>query len=230
MRFLEIACFNKESALAAATAGADRIELCDSAQVGGLTPSYSTVRKVRSKTSIPIYTMVRPSALNFVYDDIDFEEMKEDIAQFRHEGVVDGFVFGILDAAGRVDVARTTELVALARPLPCTFHRAFDQTPDLVQALEDVVACGMASVLTSGGKGSAAEGAEVLEQLVKCARGRIVIMPGGGVRSSNIDSLVKTTGAEWFHSSALLGDESVASQEEIRALKLAISKDAADST
>lgn len=219
MSFLEIACFNVESALAAAQAGADRLEICVDAQVGGLTPSCAMLRHVKSQVKIPVHAMIRPSVISFVYDEIDFEEMKERIMLFAHQQVIDGFVFGILDLAGRIDIQRTSELVDLARPLPCTFHRAFDETPDLAQALEDAITCGMTSILTSGGEETAEQGVQALNQLVAQASGRITIMPGGGVRTGNIGMLRQTTKAQWFHSSALRTGETIANKEEIHTLR-----------
>jgi copper homeostasis protein len=165
--------------------------------------------------------MIRPRGGDFLYSDAEFEQMKHDLHTIRSAsappGRLSGFVFGILDARGQVDVLRNSELVASARPLSCTFHRAFDETKDLDQALEDVIACGFKTILTSGGAGDAVAGAEVLGRLVERAKGRIIVMPGGGVRSSNIGLLKEKTRANWFHSSAVVGDE--ISVEEVRLLR-----------
>ena len=217
MTFLEIACFNAESALIANQAGADRIELCENPEVGGTTPDLNSLRNIREQIAIPVFVMIRPRGGDFVYTDAEFQRIRASIEQFR--GIADGVVFGILDAYGKVDIRRTTELVHFAHPLPCTFHRAFDQTTDPYQALEDVVRCGISTILTSGGASSAIERIDTLAKLVEAGRGRIQIMPGGGVRSTNIERLKRSTQASFFHSSALVDNKQVASLTEILRLR-----------
>ncbi|OAG42712.1 hypothetical protein AYO21_02995 [Fonsecaea monophora] len=217
MALLEIACFNPDSAVIADEAGADRIELCDNADVGGTTPPSSWLVTLRDKVRIPIYVMVRPRGGDFVYSPEEFQEMKVAIGNLKP--FADGFVFGILKHDRTVDVARTAELVKLAAPLPCTFHRAFDETTDLFQALEDVVGCNIRTILTSGGISSAIENCDVLAQLVKQADGRVIVMPGGGVRSTNIEQLKLKTDALIFHSSALIAAQYIGNVAEIRQMK-----------
>ena len=221
MPLLEVACFNTESALIAQSAGADRIELCDGITIGGTTPNLLSLQDVRNKTettmAIPVFVMIRPRGGNFVYSAEEFEHMKSDILRFKSHA--NGFVFGILDLDNEVDVVRNLELVTLAEPLPCTFHRAFDAVGDLYQALEVVVRCGFKTILTSGGAPNAIEGAEQLGKLVEMACGRIQIMPGGGVRSSNIEELSTVAHASFYHSSAIVDKGSLADTEEVNQLK-----------
>ncbi|KIW18430.1 hypothetical protein PV08_02718 [Exophiala spinifera] len=225
---LEIACFNPDSAIAAIASGAHRIELCDDADLGGTTPSVAWLLRIRSEVNngrqklhpeeiaIPINVMVRPRGGDFVYTRAEYETMKETIATLKGTGIVDGFVFGILREDGTVDVEKTRELVTLASPLPCTFHRAFDEVKDLSRALEGVVSCGITTILTSGGAANAVQGAEVLHQLVQRAAGRVTIMPGGGVRSANLALLHETIGSSAYHSSALIDSQPVANANEIQ--------------
>ncbi len=126
--------------------------------------------------------------------------MREDLAHARSLGV-SGFVLGILKPDGRVDVGRTRELVELAAGLEMTFHRAFDQTPSLEEALEDVIAAGCRRVLTSGGAPDVVAGAESLRRLVERARGRIAVAAGGGLRLANAVAVARITGASHFHGS-----------------------------
>jgi copper homeostasis protein len=217
MTFLEVACFTPDSALIAAGAGADRIELCDEQAQGGTTPPISWVTTVKSSVQIPVYVMIRPRGGTFVYDIAEHTRMRAAIAALHP--LVDGFVLGVLDSQRGVDVAATTELVRLAHPRPVTFHRAFDETADLSAALELVVATGCRAILSSGGARSADEGAEVLGRLVRQAEGRIAIIPGGGVRSGNVHRIRQLTGASFCHSSALVGEQEVPDADEIRALK-----------
>jgi copper homeostasis protein len=196
---LEISVANVESAMAAERGGANRIELCAELSVGGLTPARELLRSVRQKIGIPIYSMIRPREGNFVYSLKEFAEMKRSVAVAKEEDM-SGVVFGLLREDARVDVDRTSELVELARPLPATFHRAFDDTADLDEALEDAIRTGSARILTSGGKKSALEGAATLAGLVKAARDRIIIVPGAGISAANIANVAKQTGALEFHS------------------------------
>jgi copper homeostasis protein len=196
---LEISVETVERAAAAERGGADRIELCADLSAGGLTPSRELLCGVREKVGISIFSMVRPRAGDFVYSASEFDGMKRAIVDAR-ESRMDGVVLGMLRKDYRVDVERTQELVDLARPLPVTFHRSFDECADLREALEAVIRTGATRILTSGGATSAPEGAAVLAGLIHLSRGRIAILPGGGIRGSNIAELARRTGAREFHS------------------------------
>jgi len=185
---LEIAVADLERAIAAERAGAHRLELCSSLDLGGLTPAMDLVRCVRAAVGIPIFALVRPRAGNFVYTNSEFARMKFEIAALNGENI-QGIVTGILQPDRSVDVERTRELVALAAPLPVTFHRAFDETQSLTQALEDVVAAGATRILTSAGARSAADAIPSLRQLIGKAGQRITILPGGGLHPGNAGSL-----------------------------------------
>ena len=199
---LEIACFNPEDAITAQKAGADRIELCEDYSVGGITPNENAITYVRKNLQIDLFVMIRPRAGNFIYTDQEFEEMKEQIPLCK-KLKCDGVVFGILDEKNKVNKRRCSELVELAKPMQCTFHRAFDETENLEQSLEDIIACGFTRVLTSGGKGSAVDNLNTLKKLIAIAGNKITIMPGGGVRSSNISEILDETNAKEIHSAAI---------------------------
>ena len=111
-------------------------------------------------------------------------------------------VIGILNADGTVDKKRCKQLVEIAHPMKVTFHRAFDRTNDPFKAMEDIISIGCERILTSGQKNLAIDGEELLNKLVKQANNRIIIMPGSGVNSDNIETLVKNTNATEFHTSA----------------------------
>ncbi len=200
MPTIEISVDSVEAALAAERGGAQRIELCSALSEGGLTPSLGLIRAVRRLCSLPVFVIIRPRGGDFLYSADEFAVMREDIEIAAAAGV-QGVVFGLLTAAGDVDVPRTRELVELARPMQVTFHRAFDMTRDLDQALEDVIRCGADRILTSGGQPSALLGSQRLRGLVRTAGGRITLLVGGGVRPGNISELAHTTGATEFHSS-----------------------------
>ncbi|WP_264511149.1 copper homeostasis protein CutC [Flavobacterium sp. N1719] len=215
---LEIACFNPESAIIAAQAGADRIELCDGIEVGGTTPDLETTQKVLTQVPITVYVMVRPRGGDFVYTDAEFQAMKDSIADFK-KLQVHGLVFGILKEDDTLDEERNRLLVALAHPIPCTFHRAFDRMSNWETALEQIIDCGFTTILTSGTKANVVDGIHELQAMQQKAADRITIMPGGGLRSSNVRQIVNTTGVHFVHSSAITDGGTVANPEEVIALK-----------
>jgi len=195
---VEVTADSVASALAAERGGASRVELCSSLVEGGVTPSGGLIEAARAAVKFPLHVMIRPRAGDFCYDPEEFDTMRRDIAHAKNLGA-DGVVFGILHLNGDVDVPRARELVQLARPLSVTFHRAFDMTADLFRALEDVCAIGVDRVLTSGGEANALLGSGVIARLVKEAVGRIVVMPGSGIKPENARALVEETGAREIH-------------------------------
>ncbi|MDI6049114.1 copper homeostasis protein CutC [Flavobacterium sp. XS2P24] len=215
---LEIACFNLESARIAQENGADRVELCANMKEGGTTPDFEITKAVRDILSIDLNVMIRPRGGNFVYSDFEFEQMKTEIQQFK-KLKVDGFVFGILKEDGSLNKEQNAELVALANPLPCTFHRAFDGIKNKFQALESLIECGFKTILTSGVETNVTEGIDVLATLKEKANDRITIMPGGGLRSTNIGVLKEKTKAVFYHSSAITDSSEIANGNEVKALK-----------
>lgn len=198
---LETIAFNIESCKTAQQAGANRIELCDNPADGGTTPSYGFIKAARQVLKIDLFPIIRPRSGDFFYSDDEFEIMKTDIQVCKELGC-DGVVFGILKEDATVDKIRCKILVQLAYPMSVTFHRAFDRVTDYSQALEDVIECGFERILTSGFYPTAIEGAENLKKLIQVADERIIIMPGSGIRSSNIKELMEITNAVEFHSSA----------------------------
>ena len=198
---LEIAAFNLQSALAAAAAGADRIEICDNMEEGGTTPSYGTIKLLKQQLSIPVFAMLRVRGGDFCYTAQEFEAMKLDLGLLKQLGC-DGIVLGFLLANGQVDKERTSAFVEYAYPMEVTFHRAFDRAAEPKKALEDIIDCGCQRVLTSGQMPEAGDGLPLLTQLVEQAANRIIILPGCGIRANNIAHIAKTTGATELHSSA----------------------------
>jgi copper homeostasis protein len=215
---IEIACFNLESAIFAQKAGADRVELCANISVGGTTPLIEIIQQARKNITIDIYVMIRPRGGNFVYSEVELDQMKSEIENIKQLGV-NGFVFGILNEDNTINIEQNKALVELAKPFPCSFHRAFDAVSNFEQALEAVISSGFSTILTSGTFSNVMEGKEVLKKLVIQAKNRIEIMPGGGLRSTNISELNKIVGANWYHSSAITDGSEIANLEEIIQLK-----------
>ncbi|MBK7735263.1 MAG: copper homeostasis protein CutC [Chitinophagaceae bacterium] len=198
---LEIIAFNIQSCATIQNAGAQRIELCGNPTEGGTTPSYGFIKAAREVTGIQLFPIIRPRGGDFLYSNEEFEIMKSEIKLCKEFGC-DGVVIGLLNADGTIDKKRTAALVSLAYPLEVTFHRAFDRVKDMYIALEDVIEAGCGRILTSGLFPTAEQGMGNLQKLVEAANNRIVIMPGSGVRSDNINIIAQKTGASEFHSSA----------------------------
>lgn len=214
---LEIACFNLRSAIIAQESGVDRVELCDGIALGGITPNSEMVAKARQALTIDLNVMIRPRGGNFVYSDSEFEQMKAEIVAFKKYNV-NGFVFGILNENNTINIEQNTELVQLAHPVSCTFHRAFDEVLDAFKALEDVIECGFKTILTSGQAPNVMEGSHRLAELVSKSKNRITIMPGGGLRSSTIETLQQLTKASYYHSSAITDGSETANAIEMERL------------
>lgn len=215
--FREVCCPTIEAVSKAVAAGADRIELCEWLEVGGVTPSEQLIKDALVVAgSVPVNVLVRPRGGNFVYSEEEAGEMLESIALFKAIGTdraadgrkaelrVNGVVIGALRPDGSVDMALMRRLVAAARPLSITFHRAFDECRDPFEALEDIISLGIDRLLTSGHRADAWEGRFILKELVGRAAGRIVIMPGCGITPANLPELAAITGATEFHGSRIL--------------------------
>ena len=195
---LEVCIDSVESAIAAERGGARRVELCADLDHGGTTPSARMIRAVREKVSINVHVMIRPRAGGFCYSDSEFETMKNDILETRKLGV-DGVVFGILTNEGNVDVVRTRMLLEMARPLSVTFHRAFDENPDLFASLAELTHLGVDRVLTSGGQPDVQAGLQTLAKLVQSAGSSIKVLAGGGITMENVQEVVRRTGVNEVH-------------------------------
>ncbi len=196
----EICVDSVEGALAAQTGGAQRIELCANLLEGGTTPSSGTIALARHHLQIGLQVIIRPRGGDFCYSEIEFAVMRYEVEAAKHLGA-DGIVIGLLNPDGTVDKTRSAELIALARPLNVTFHRAFDMTCDPHQALEDLIDLGVDRVLTSGQESSALEGLDLITALVQQAKGRISVMPGGGINARNLSKIVAQSGVGELHMS-----------------------------
>ena len=196
----EVCCYSVESCLTAAKSGATRVELCSSPYEGGTTPSAAAIRMARKAPGIELAVMIRPRGGDFLYSQLEFDQMKGEI-DFARDCGADCVVLGVLNPDGTVDVERTGELVRAAVPMEVTFHRAFDTTPDLLQAMEDVIEAGCTRILTSGGMDAALRGIGNIRELVTRANGRIEIMAGSGVNPNNVRE-IGMAGVDALHFSA----------------------------
>ncbi len=197
---IEICCGSIQSAANAKAGGAVRIELCQGLVEGGTTPSPATINYAVKELGLKVFVLVRPRGGDFCYNELEIKTMEQDVEFCKQAGVA-GIVVGFLHPDGSIDTELTRRFVKLAAPLPVTFHRAFDRCTDPLRALEEVIDCGCARILTSGCKPTAMEGADVLQQLVQQANGRIKILAGSGVTPENAAELRQKTGAPEIHGS-----------------------------
>lgn len=196
----ELCAESLQACLAAGKGGADRIELCSALTEDGLTPSHALIEAAVERSGLPVYVLLRPRAGDFFYSNDEFELIREDLLHARALGA-SGFVVGVLHRDGAIDIERTRELVELAAPLEVTFHRAFDLTPSLDNALEAAIAAGCRRILTSGGQRDVVAGSASLKELVEHAAGRIIIAAGGGLRIENAAEVARDSGVADFHGS-----------------------------
>jgi copper homeostasis protein len=216
---LEVACFSLKSALNAIEGGADRIELCTDYSSGGITPPLEIFLELRKSTTKPIFVMIRPRPGSFIHSESEIEIMNQDIENFKEAGA-DGFVFGLLTKDLEIDIPASRHLIEKAEGLPCTFHRAFDLLTNPAKAVEKIINFGFSSILTSGGKATALDGAQEIRKLIKIANSHINIIPGGGIRSTNIKIIKEIVQSEFYHSAAIIDSGAIANIQEIKALKI----------
>ncbi|WP_432663471.1 copper homeostasis protein CutC [Wukongibacter baidiensis] len=195
---VEVCVDSIQSAIAAQNGGANRLELCDNLGAGGITPSAASIELTRRYTDIDINVIIRPRPGDFCYTKLAFEVMKRD-AEIAKEMGINGIVVGILTPDGEVDTERMKEIIEIARPLSVTFHRAFDMARDPLKALNTLIDLKVDRILTSGQKKSAVEGLGLLGELVKEAKEKIIIMPGGGINPENVDKILSISGIKELH-------------------------------
>ena len=195
---VEAAVDSAAAAVAAVEAGAERIELCANLDAGGLTPAAELLAELRPKLAVPILPMIRSRGGDFEYGAREMDTMVARLDEFRALGA-DGFVFGALRADGSIDTAATSRIIEAADGLPVVFHRAFDRTPDLSASLQVLIGLGVERVLTSGGAERAILGVDRLASLMRESRGRIGILPGGGIDGGNVHEIAARTGVTEVH-------------------------------
>ena len=198
---LEICIDSFDGIIGAAVGGADRVEICSALSVGGLTPSAGLVDICCKYDNIEKFVMLRPRPGHFTYDDFEIGEMKATILAFKDKPI-DGFVIGVLDEEGRLDIETMKELVYLAFPKKVVLHRAFDYSIDGEEKIEELIKMGVVRILTSGKKPKAVEGVDLIKDLHEKYGERIEIMAGSSVTHENIKEIYDNTGVENFHLSA----------------------------
>jgi copper homeostasis protein len=151
-----------------------------------------------------VNAMVRPRDGDFTYDEGDLDTAIAEGKALLAEGV-DGLVFGAV-RGGVLDRRMLTvwaDAMRAERPdVDLTLHRAVDLLVDPVAAVDLAVELGFARILSSGGARTAPDALPVLAAMQARASGRIVIMPGSGIRAANVHAVVAATGANEVHASA----------------------------
>lgn len=187
-----------EKALEAQNKGANRIELCENLAVGGTTPSYGTVKICLEKLNIPIFPMVRARGGNFNYSKDEIEIMKEDIKLFKEIGVK-GIVLGCLTNDNKIDLETTKELVDLAYPMEVTFHKAIDEISSPLDYIDALIDIGIKRILTSGGKATALEGKDLINDMIRKSNKKLKIVVAGKVTKENLSELSSLISSDEFH-------------------------------
>jgi copper homeostasis protein len=197
---LEVCAASVEDCIKAESGGADRVELNSALMLGGLTPTLGALRESRAAVRLPIIAMIRPRPAGFCYNRTDFAVMQRDAEVALSENA-DGIAFGILTAAGAVDLNRCRRMVKLAAGRQTVFHRAFDVVKDPFKALEQLIDMGITRVMTSGQEASAYNGAANIAEYIRRAAGRIEILPAGGINRFTVADVIQRTGCNQVHAS-----------------------------
>jgi copper homeostasis protein len=195
-----------EQAMLAEKKGANRIELCSELSVGGLTPAAKLMKKTCSVLKIPVMVMIRPRAGNFHYSEEEISQMKQEIDLAKKAGAA-GVVFGLLTSKNQIDIENTRILADYATPLPVTFHKAIDELEnpaDGVPVLKNIR--GITRILTSGGKATADEGAEVIRKMKEATGENLTIVAAGKITDKNINQIQQLTQVSEFHGKQIVGN------------------------
>ena len=186
-------------------AGARRIELCDNLVVGGTTPSYGVTKaavELAANYDTTIMTMIRPRGGDFVYTDLELAIMLEDIRLTAQAGS-QGVVFGALTADKKFDKANLEKLIAASKGMEIVFHMAFDELSDedQLEAIDWLSQAGVTRILTRAGvSGDSLEKRfEHYHRILEHAKGKIEILPGGGIDLDNRQTFINQLGVTQLH-------------------------------
>lgn len=186
-------------------AGARRIELCDNLAVGGTTPSYGVTKaavELAANYDTTIMTMIRPRGGDFVYTDPEIEIMLEDIRLTAQAGS-QGVVFGALTADKKLDKTNLVKLIAVSKGMEIVFHMAFDELSDedQLEAIDWLSQAGVTRILTRAGVScdSLEKRFEHYHRILEHAKGKIEILPGGGIDLNNRQTFIDQLGVTQLH-------------------------------
>ncbi|SFC71599.1 copper homeostasis protein CutC [Bacillus sp. UNCCL81] len=197
---LEVIATTAKDALDAERFGANRIELVTGIKEGGLTPSYATIKQVVQSVSIPVHVMIRPHSRSFLYDKYDQEVILSDIDVCNEIGAA-GIVFGALTKENTIDEELLKKVTARVKNMNFTFHRAIDESNDLLSAIDTLKQYPeITHVLTSGGVASAIDGKETIKSMIELTnKSNIKILAGSGLSIENVSDFIEFTNVEEIH-------------------------------
>ena len=202
---IEACVENINEAIRAEAQGAHRVEICENLIIGGTTPSAGTIAIAKKVLNIPIMVLIRPRGGDFVYSDLEVEIMKHDIQVCKQIGI-DGVVLGTLTEENTINTELLNELVNLAKPLDVTFHKAIDETIDIVGEFKRLLAYQIDRILTSGGAESVYEGQQTINEMTRLSDGKIKIIAAGKIHQSDLSNLQKIIKTNEFHGKKIVGD------------------------
>ena len=204
IRDLEICTFNLTDTKVASNHKISRIELCEKKDLGGITPRRELIKE-SLQLGTPIHPIIRPRGGDFNYSSRELNIMLDNVS-FCRDNRCSGIVFGFLNKKNDVDISLCREIIKVSGNMSLTFHRAFDKTRNPFESMEKIIDLGFDRILTSGQKSDAVSGLRLINALTEKSNGRISIMPGAGVRSSNIDILLDNKKISEFHSSCYINN------------------------
>ena len=199
---LELCAASTEAIDLAKELNFDRIELCQSLENGGLTPSFSLV-DYALRSGVETHVLIRPRGSSFCYSAAEGELMVKDIEELKKLGV-SGVVVGCLTANRTIDEKSLVKLLKAAEGLEVTFHRAFDDISGVQDALDLLIELGVKRVLSSGQSSTITAGMQTLRGMLEHAEGRIEIMAGGGVTAGNCSQIKDTVNPDAIHFSGTI--------------------------
>lgn len=195
---------------------AQRIELIERLDLGGLTPSMELVKNALKATQKPVYVMVRPHANGFVYTEDEFEGILNTITSFKVLGVK-GVVFGSLTKEGAIDEDQLLSVLERSKGMEVTFHRAVDEAVDYEKAVEVLSRSGIHRILSSGGKGDALKGISALTQAKEILNSKgIKVLAGKGIDSENVLTIIEAGACDEVHVGSSVRNE----EDEIDVAKI----------
>ncbi len=195
---VEIIASTVDDAIAIDKCGANRIELVSALSEGGLTPSMAMIENVVNAVDIPVYVMVRPHSKSFCYSEEDVNVMLKDI-EYIKQTKAKGIVFGALDQNNDICVKTLERVIEVSGELDITFHKAFDESNDLIKSIELLSKYPeIKTVLTSGGKNYILDNIEILNSITS-KKNHINILIGGGLNLGNIETISNSLNTNHYH-------------------------------
>lgn len=195
---LEVCVQSAEDCAAAARGGADRVELCQAIELGGLTPSPGVVATACAASPLPVVVLTRPRPGDFVYNAAEIDAVTRDLEYLASSGAR-GVALGALTSAGDLDQRALERWIQASGELELVFHRAFDSCRAPLETIDLLAELGIQRVLTSGAAPTAQEGAANLAAWIEAASERLEILPAGTIRAENVADLIATTGTSQVH-------------------------------